>query len=163
MRFAHHTGLYTKQSGCELAQKVRDSQMENTNPKFHSQLTEKHLYNGRIAIYTKINNFKCGELDLKTSAFYSVHRTSKNVMRMYCGLGLNEELLTRYRFKYIIVPYNSSQFKTTRLKWIRDGIKSPFCNDSVDSQIILPLSKINLIDTDENDSSQLSLFNSKVA
>jgi len=130
----------------------------NQHPAF-SQIYEKKLYNGRIAIYTQINNFKCGELDPAASTFYCVHRTSKNIMRMFNGLGLNEELLTQYKFKYIIVPFNTSQLKTTRLKWIRDGIKSPFCKDSVDSQIILSLQKINLFDVPDDETTQLSLFN----
>ncbi len=80
-------------------------------------------------------------------------------MRMFNGLGLNEELLTQYKFKYIIVPFNTSQLKTTRLKWIRDGIKSPFCNGAVDSQIILALHKINLVDLPDDLINQPSLFN----
>lgn len=132
--------------------------MKNTQSHFLSQLIEKKLYNGRIAIYIRINNFKCGELDPIASTFYCAHRSSKNLMRMFNGLGLNEELLTQYKFKYIIVPFNTSQLKTTRLKWIRDGVKSPFCNADVDSQIILSLHKINLIDIPDNTISQPTLF-----
>lgn len=129
----------------------------NHQPAF-SQIYEKRLYNGRIAIYTRINNFKCGELDPKASTFYCAHRTSKNIMRMFNGLGMNEELLTQYKFRYIIVPFNTSQLKTTRLKWIRDGKISPFCNAAVDSQIIMSLHKINLVDLPDDLIEQPSLF-----
>ncbi len=65
-------------------------------------------------------------------------------MRMFNALGLNEELLTQYNFQFIIIPFNNSFLKTYRKRWIAEGIKSPFCNENVDRQILLSLDKINM-------------------
>jgi len=136
--------------------------MKNSISTAMSQIYEKHLHNGRIALYTKVNNFKCGELDLKDSTFYCVHRSSKNIMRMFSGLGINEHILTHYNFAYILIPFNDSELKTTRKKWLQLGIASPFCNMNVDKQIILKLDHINLSESDYNQirksERQLTLF-----
>ncbi|MBK6913008.1 MAG: hypothetical protein IPH11_04830 [Ignavibacteriales bacterium] len=134
--------------------------MQNTQTSFVNQLIEKQLRNGRIAIYTKVNNFKCGELDLNDSTFYCAHRSSKNIMRMFNnGLGINEQILSLYNFTFIVIPFNDSVLKTSRIKWLKEGILSPFYNTSVDRQIILPLNKINLQESfPVQDQSQLTLF-----
>src|SRR3972149_1439370 len=118
--------------------------MKNIVFKTHSQIYEKHLPNRKIAIFTKVNNYKCGELDPQTSTFTSNRRTYKNVMKMFNALGLNEEILTQYDFEFIVIPFNGNNLITYREKWLREGIKSPWCNDSVDSQILLPIEKINM-------------------
>lgn len=127
-----------------------------------SQIYEKHLHNGRIAIYTKINDFKAGELDLTDSTFYCAPRTSKNIMRMFNGLGINCDIITRYDFKFIFIPFNNTKLKTTRLKWLHHGIVSPFGNSKVDKQLILRLTDINLLETQyqplNQPNEQLSLF-----
>ena len=136
--------------------------MKNSISSALSQIYEKHLHNGRIALYTKVNSFKCGELDLRDSTFYSVHRSSKNIMRMFSGLGINEHILTHYSFAYIVIPFNNCELKTTRKKWLQLGVASPFCNIRVDKQIILKLDHINLSEGVFNQirrsESQLSLF-----
>jgi len=136
--------------------------MQNNISTAFSQIYEKHLHNGRIAIYTKINNFKAGELDLTASTFYCAPRTSKNIMRMFNSLGINCDIITRYDFKYILIPFNNTELKTTRLKWLNHGIVSPFGNSKVDKQLLLRLTDINLLETQyqslNQPNEQLTLF-----
>lgn len=108
-----------------------------------SNLYEKQLQPGRIGVYTFTNNFKLGEVDITTSTFHCVPRTSKNIFRNYTGLGLNAELLSTYRFEFIEIPFEGKSLKTTREKWLKAGIPSSYSNSNVDQQIILPVSKIN--------------------
>ena len=108
-----------------------------------SNLYEKQLQPGRIGVYTFTNNFKLGEVDILYSTFYCVARTCKNIFRNYAGLGLNAELLSTYRFEFIEIPFEGRILKTTREKWLREGIPSAYSNSNVDQQIILPISKIN--------------------
>ena len=124
-----------------------------------SQVYEKILPDGRIRLFIQTNNFCCGELDPRDSTFYSIRRTSRNIMKMFLGIGINAEVLTNYNFDFIVIPFNNSILRTTRLKWLQQGIRSPFCNKLVDSQIILPLSKINMSDLPElQEEIQLSIF-----
>jgi hypothetical protein len=108
-----------------------------------SNLYEKQLQPGRIGVYTFTNNYKLGEVDITTSTFHCVPRTSKNIFRNYTGLGLNAELLSTYRFEFIEIPFEGKTLKTTREKWLKAGIPSSYSNSNVDQQIILPISKIN--------------------
>lgn len=135
--------------------------MQNNNSSHLSQIYEKPLPNGRIALYTKVNSFKCGELDFTDSTFYSVHRSSKNIMWMFSGLGINEHILTHYQFTYIVIPFNNVELRTTRKKWLQLGIASPYCDFRVDKQIILKLDLINLSEVELQPACkeiQLSLF-----
>jgi hypothetical protein len=140
--------------------KERIAEMKNTNEFASSQLYTKKLKNGRIIIFSSINNFKCGELDYQTSTFHSVPRSTKNLFRIYNGLGLNAYLLQHFDFIFIEIPFNGNTLRTTKEKWLREGKASKYSNDKVDPQIILPLSKINmeeLIQFNE-DINQFSLF-----
>lgn len=114
-----------------------------------SNLYEKQLQPGRIGVYTFVNNFKLGEVDISTSTFHCVPRTSKNIFRNYQGLGINAELLSTYRFEFIEISFEGKTLKTTREKWLKDGIPSAYSNSNIDQQIILPLSKINFDDVAE--------------
>jgi hypothetical protein len=123
--------------------------MKNKHSNFLSQIYEKHLHNGRIIVFTRINNFKLGEIDIASSTFHCVARASKNIYRSLQGLGLNFELLSNYRFEFIVIPFEGKIFTTTREKWLKEGIISPYDNNVVDKQIILPLSEINLSEEEE--------------
>jgi len=111
-------------------------------------------------------DFKCGTIIPRESTFQVVPRSRKNIFKMFNGLGINEELLlilTEIDIKYIEVPFCGKILETTTDKWLREGIKSPFCSDRVDEQIVLRLEKINLdeaepsqVETQIDD--QLSLF-----
>lgn len=117
--------------------------MKNTQSDFLSQIYEKHLHNGRVIVFTRINNFKLGELDIPSSTFHCVARANKNIFRNLNGLGLNAELLSNYRFEFIEIPFEGKILKTTREKWLKEGIPSSYSNSNVDQQIILPIPKIN--------------------
>lgn len=113
------------------------------------------------SVYWK--TFKWGEIIPEKSLFKVVHRTRKNIFKIFNGFGLNEELLfilRDLRIKYIEVPFNSSILLTTVEKWIREGIRSPYANDIVDRQIILPIEKINLDESKPQlmQAKQLNLF-----
>jgi len=108
-------------------------------------------------------NFKWGEIIPEKSTFRLVPRTRKNVFKIFNGLGLNEEILFMLRdsrINFIEVPFNGSILSTTVEKWIREGIRSRYVSDKVDRQIILPMSKISLNESNLNlqAPSQLNLF-----
>ena len=108
-------------------------------------------------------NFKWGEIIPEKSTFRVVPRTQKNVFNLFNGLGLNEEILFMLRdlrIKFIEVPFNGSILSTTVEKWIREGIRSRYVSDKVDRQIILPITKISLAESNLNlqAPSQLNLF-----
>jgi hypothetical protein len=127
----------------------------------NSQLSEKTLSDGRINLYIKTNNFHAGELLPEKDTFYSVKRTGKNVMRLFHNsLGINSQILNGYTFKYIVIPFENSILKTTRKKWISEGVVSPYSDIHVDQQILLPLDKINMENAEiyEREIEQLTLF-----
>lgn len=136
--------------------------MQITNEFASSQLYTKQLKNGRIIIFSSINNFKCGELDYKTSTFRSVPRSTKNLFRLFNGLGINSHLLEHFHFTFIEIPFNGKILRTSKDKWLREGITSKYSNSRVDSQIILPIPKINLdltaTETKKESNNQLSIF-----
>ena len=110
-------------------------------------------------IFIRQHNFLSGIINVEKRIFYCVPRTSKNLFHLFGGgLGLNVEILHLETFDKIVLRYNSEMLTTYRLKWIEKGIVSPFGNHKVDSQIILPLSEINL-DWEEEKKPDLTLFN----
>ncbi len=127
--------------------------LEQTKSRFISPYREK--------IWLTVNNFTAGDINHLTKTFHCVPRSWKNVFNLFGGgLGLNAELLSRYDFDFIEIPFADTILRTTKEKWIRCGTLSPFSNHRVDKQIILPLSQINM-DFEEAASEkedQLSLF-----
>jgi hypothetical protein len=113
-----------------------------------SQIYTKEMGIGVLRVFVKQNNFIAGEIHVDEKIFYSIPRSSKNLFYLFHGaeggLGLNEELLLRTDYDLIKVKYLSNILTTTRLKWLNQGIISPFCNSIVDKQIILKISEINL-------------------
>lgn len=113
------------------------------------------------SVYWK--TFKWGKIIPEKSTFRVVPRTNKNIFNLFNGLGLNEEILFMLRdlrIKFIEVPFNVSILTTTVEKWIREGIRSRYVGDNVDRQIILPITKISLAESNLNlqAPSQLNLF-----
>lgn len=95
-------------------------------------------------------DLKLGTISPSDSTFRTVERSRKNIFNMFSGLGCNEELLTILRdlnIKYIEVPFCGEILKTTVEKWLSKGIKSPYCSEKVDRQLILRLDRINLDET----------------
>ncbi len=97
------------------------------------------------------NNFVAGEIDTEKRIFYSAPRSTKNLFHLFGepGLGINEEILLLDFYNKIKVKFNDSILTTTRRKWLNKGITSPYCNSTVDKQIILKLSDINMTDSDK--------------
>ncbi len=112
------------------------------------------------------NSFKWGTIFSSESTFRTVKRSRKNIFKIFNGLGLNEQLLIILKeldIKFIEVPFCGNNLKTTTNKWLREGIRSPFCSDRVDQQIVLRLEKINLDEAEPSrvvtrSDNQLSLF-----
>jgi hypothetical protein len=127
----------------------------------NSQLLETPLSDGRIDLHIKTNHFHAGEIHPQKDTFYSAKRTGKNLMRMFkSSLGINSQILNGYTFKFIVIPFENTILKTTRKKWISEGVVSPYSDIHVDQQILLPLDKINMDDADkyEHESEQINLF-----
>jgi hypothetical protein len=127
----------------------------------NSQLLETPLSDGRIDLHIKINNFHAGMVHPSKDTFYSAKRTGKNLMRMFKNsLGINSQILNGYTFKFVVIPFENTILKTTRKKWISEGVVSPYSDIHIDSQILLPLDKINMDDAAKYDLEveQLPLF-----
>lgn len=111
-----------------------------------SQVTFQNNSSNLLRIIVKQHNFFAGQIDLTKRIFYHVPRSNKNLFHLFGhpGLGINEEILLRNNFDIIKVKFNDEILTCPRRKWLQLGIKSPFCNASVDLQIILKLSEINM-------------------
>lgn len=94
------------------------------------------------------HNFFAGIINAQDETFYSVKRTAKNVFRMFNGLGINGEILAiilpHFEIEKVAVQYEDELFVTTAENWLKNGIKSPFCNSQVDRQIILNFELMNM-------------------
>lgn len=120
------------------------------------------IFRGNSAYW---NSFRWGTVIFSESTFQLVHRSKKNLFRVFNGLGINEELLINLiemGIKYIEVPYCEEMLKTTTKKWLQNGIKSPYSNEKIDRQIILRLNDINLSESNSihlvQTDNQLNLF-----
>ena len=116
-----------------------------------SQIRLQNLSDSLIRIIIRQNHFVAGDLDTNERIFYSIPRSKKNLFYLFGepGLGINEEILLLETFDIIKVKFNDTILTTTRRKWLNKGITSPYCNSTVDKQIILKLSDINLTDVDK--------------
>jgi hypothetical protein len=102
-----------------------------------------------INISVKQNNFIAGRIILSRKIFQSAKREPKNLFRMFNNsLGINSEILNivmpHFGIEIIEIPYLDEILRTTSNKWITEGIVSRYCDATVDKQILLPLSKINM-------------------
>jgi hypothetical protein len=102
-----------------------------------------------IKISVKQNNFIAGRIILSRKIFQSAKREPKNLFRMFNNsLGINSEILNivmpHFGIEIIEIPYLDEILRTTSNKWITEGIVSRYCDATVDKQILLPLSKINM-------------------
>jgi len=82
-------------------------------------------------------------------------------MRLFHNsLGINSQILNGYTFKFIVIPFENAILKTTRKKWISEGVVSPYSDIHVDQQVLLSLEKINMEDAEkyEREIEQLTLF-----
>ena len=116
-----------------------------------SQIRLQNVSDSLIRISIRQNHFIAGDLDTTERIFYSIPRSKKNLFYLFGepGLGINEEILLLDSYDTIKVKFNDSILTTTRRKWLNKGITSPYCNSTVDKQIILKLSDINMTDADK--------------
>ena len=86
---------------------------------------------------------KLGTLYLNEQLFRTVKKDRTNLFHLFknkkrtSGIALNNELLTKLKFKYLEVPFENEVLKTTREHFIKNSIPSPFENDKVDFQKVL--------------------------
>jgi len=125
----------------------------------YSQIKLKRMNDFETKVFVKQHNYYAGVIDSVTKTFHHSPRSSKNVFRLFGfeGLGCNEEILLNKDFDVIKIKFNDEILTTTRLKWLRSGIASPYCNSEIDKQIILPLDKITLDDAVDIEE-ELTLF-----
>jgi hypothetical protein len=123
--------------------------MENIKSFHLNQVSLKTLDSNTIKISVKQNNFIAGRIILSRNIFLSAKREPKNLFRMFGNsLGINSEILNivmpSFGIEIIEIPYLDEVLRTTSNKWIAEGKVSPYCNELVDKQILLALSKINM-------------------
>ena len=125
----------------------------------YSQIRIQELTHTIIRVIVKQNNFVAGEVDLRERIFYSIPRSTKNLFHLFHGdkggLGLNEELLMLDSFDIIKIKFNDSILITSKRKWLTLGIVSPYCNSTVDKQIIMKLSEININDVEKYEQAKI--------
>lgn len=118
-----------------------------------SQIRLVEVYPGLLRVHVKQNDFVAGEILTTKRIFYSAPRSKKNLMYLYSGgegsLGINEEILHLDSFDIIKVKFNDQILTTTRRKWLAKGVLSRYCDSSVDKQILLKLSQINMEGAEE--------------
>jgi hypothetical protein len=123
--------------------------MENAKSLPLNQVSLKTLDSNIIKVSVKQNHFIAGRIILSRKIFQSAKREPKNLFRMYNNsLGINSEILNivmpHFGIEIIEIPYLEEILRTTSNKWITEGIVSRYCDTTVDKQILLPLSKINM-------------------
>ena len=125
----------------------------------NKQIRLKKINNSETKIFVKQHDFYAGIINSDTRIFNHSPRSSKNIFHLFGfeGLGCNEEILLSKDFDVIKIKFNDEILTTTRLKWLRSGIASPYCNSEIDKQIILPLDKITLDDAVDIEE-ELTLF-----
>ncbi|MDR3594290.1 hypothetical protein [Clostridium sp.] len=114
-----------------------------------NQVSLRSLDSNTIKVSVRQNNFIAGRIILSRKIFQSAKREPKNLFRMFNNsLGINAEILNivmpHFGIEIIEVPYLEEILKTTARKWITEGIVSPYCNATIDLQILLPYCKINM-------------------
>ena len=125
------------------------------NEKIQLLQTRVKKYPDHIKVYVRQNNHHSGTIDLIKKEFISVQRSPKNLFKLFKSpaLGLNIELLElilpRFGIEKIKIIYLGKVLETTCSKWKKLGIRSPYCDDRVDSQILLGLDLINMIDAEK--------------
>jgi hypothetical protein len=124
-------------------------QTKNNSSLELKQLSLRALDPDTIKVSVKQNNFIAGRIILSRKIFQSAKREPKNLFRMYNNsLGINSEILNivmpHFGIEIIEIPYLEEILRTTCHKWISEGIVSRYCDETVDKQILLPLSKINM-------------------
>lgn len=124
-----------------------------------SQIYTKKLGTNIVQIFVKQNNFLAGEVDKSERVFYSIPRSAKNLFHLFgeSGLGICEDILLRTDFDLLKIKFCDKILTTSRLKWLHRGIVSPYCNQTVDKQIILKLSEINLNDIEKYQPSEIQV------
>jgi len=120
------------------------------------QIYQKPISSNRIAIYSRVNDFKLGEIDYSTQTFYSHKRSYKNVFRLFNGLGIAADLF-QLDFKYIEIPFCGETLKCTKKRWLKLGILSPF-HEGTDEQIILKIKDIRMDESEPKGNPQMNLF-----
>jgi hypothetical protein len=123
--------------------------MQHTASLELNQVSLRVLDPDSIKVSVKQNNFIAGRIILSRKIFQSAKREPKNLFRMYNNsLGINSEILNivmpHFGIEIIEIPYLDEILRTTSRKWINEGIVSRYCDETVDKQILLPLSKINM-------------------
>lgn len=133
---------YTKSTG-RASGYLRGAQMQ-TYGEF-SQIRIMPIDDDTLRIFVKIHNHLAGDIILTEKTFYSVPRTYKNVFHLFGepALCYNQELLNLDLYSIIKIKFNDQILTVPRLKFLREGIRSPFSSEVVDSQLALPLKKIN--------------------
>jgi len=120
-----------------------------------SQIRLVELSEGIIKVFVKIQNFHTGDIHLHDfdgrGVFYSVPRTFKNVFHLFGkpALCYNIELLNLNLYSIMKIKYDNQFLSVPRLKFMNEGIRSPFSNERVDSQLALFIEKINMNDSEK--------------
>lgn len=91
------------------------------------------------------NGKKLGTLYLNEQLFRTVKKDRNNLFHLFknrkrtSGIAINNEVLTKLKFKYIEIPFENEILKTTKEHFINTSIPSPFENERVDFQKALQL------------------------
>jgi hypothetical protein len=104
-----------------------------------------------------------GELHRETKTFRSIKKNHRNLFHLFGlpGIGINVEILSRFNFDFIEVPYNNEVLKTTREYFLKHSIPSPYQTERVDPQRILKIIDF-VIPPESEQNSEPTLFDCEV-
>ncbi len=84
-------------------------------------------------------------LSRDTMTLKLVPKNSKNVFHFFKdGLGFNEEMIFKLKFKFVEAELNGTAYRTTRDHLIKKAVRSPYQSVKVDRQLILRLSDFHI-------------------
>jgi len=117
------------------------------------QIHTKLISSNSVKLYLNLPHFRSpkviGELFRKEKTLRTIKRNFQNLFHLFNGpgLGINTEVLSRFNFEFIEIPYNNEVLRTTREHFLHNSIPSPFVSDKVDPQRILKISDFIIPET----------------
>lgn len=114
------------------------------------QIRAKEVGEDEVKLFLNLHEKKypilLGTLFRKTKTFKTRPRSYSNLLHClgFKGLGVNEEILHRFNFEIVEIPFNNDVLQTTREHFLRNAVPSPFVDEKVDKQLILDVEKFSM-------------------
>jgi len=109
-----------------------------------NQITVEVINENEAKVYLNLPTFKkpklLGAILRDSKTFRTVPKNYTNLFHLFGrGIGLNSEIISRFNFEYIEIPFAGDTLRTTRKNFLKKSIPSPYCSEKIDHQRILRL------------------------